>query len=201
MTSEPSAKVIVLGNSSVGKTSIILRFYKGMYYDENQPTIGASYVKKQVKVNNKTIELHLWDTAGQERFRSIIPMYMRGCSAVLFICSMDSPESVQELDVWKDILEKNQPGIRSIFVVLNKCDLNDQSLYKEALEYSKKNDFLFYQTSAKTGMGIEELFAKVAEEIVNSEDFNYTFKERTDVPIEKKTTREDPDEKNSSGCC
>ena len=75
------AKVIMLGDSSVGKTSIVLQFYKAQFEMTSEPTIGASYVTKIMKTKRGDLPLHIWDTAGQERFKSVIPMYMRGCSA------------------------------------------------------------------------------------------------------------------------
>ena len=163
----PSVKVIALGSSSVGKTSLILRFYKSIFDEENQPTIGAAYISKVIETSRGLIELHIWDTAGQERFKSIIPMYMRGCSAIFIVCSGDSLTSIESLDTWKEFLEKNREETKPIFVVLNKIDLlNDNEKSNLAKLWAEKNQFFYFETSAKLNIGINELFQKIAEEIV-----------------------------------
>ena len=167
----PSAKVILLGNSSVGKTSIILQFYKSIFDEENQPTIGAAYVSKTLSTAKGLIELHVWDTAGQERFKSIIPMYMRGCAAVVFVCSADNENSIDDLSKWKDLLDKNQQECKNIFVVLNKIDYRTPEPITLAREWAEKYEYHYAETSAKENRGIAELFNDIGERIIQNSNF------------------------------
>lgn len=164
-------KVIILGDSSVGKTSLILRFYKGIYDDQMQSTVGASYVKKEVEVKDQTIILNVWDTAGQERYKSIIPMYMRGCNAILLVAAANSEESIDNLKGWKELYEEKYPEIKSVFVVLNKSDLVNDTVREKAYTFADENGFQYYETSAKENYGIDVLFYAVAAEILKNGDF------------------------------
>jgi len=127
MAAEPGVKrpvkVCMLGDSSVGKTSIVIQFYRGEFDELSEPTVGASYVTKIMETKSGDIPLHIWDTAGQERFKSVIPMYMRGSAAVILVCSVDSADSVTALDDWFDLIQETMGGQVSLYLVLNKMDL------------------------------------------------------------------------------
>ena len=170
MDSIPTAKVIVLGNSSVGKSSIVMRFGKDSFEESPSTTIGAAYITKPIRVNEKDLAIHLWDTAGQERFRSIIPMYVRGCSAVLLICSTDNEESVGELDVWKKLVEDHAKNVKTRFIVMNKIDIPNQQLQTSAAEYARVNSFEYMEVSAKENIGITDLFQCVGEKIFENNE-------------------------------
>lgn len=162
------AKVIMLGDSSVGKTSIVLQFYKAQFEMTSEPTIGASYVTKIMKTKRGDLPLHIWDTAGQERFKSVIPMYMRGCSAVVLVCSVDSADSIQNLNTWLRIIEENVSDVENLFLVLNKTDKDPDFDSRCAEEWAKEHHCKFYKTCAKQKETIDPLFQDIAESISDS---------------------------------
>lgn len=188
----PSAKVILLGNAAVGKTSIVLQFYKSTFRESGQPTIGAAYISKVLDTPKGKLNLNVWDTAGQERFRSIIPMYLRGAAGVIYVCSTDSQSSFDDLPKWKELIDKNQDPKVRCYVVLNKTDIANENAKLAAEQFANQNGYTFFLTSAKTNTNITELFNFVAKDISNEASF-----EETASSIIQ--TREQEDQKSS--CC
>ena len=165
MRSGRAAKVIMLGDSSVGKTSIILQFYKQQFEETGEPTIGASYITKVLPTSHGDISLHIWDTAGQERFKSVIPMYMRGCSAAILVCSVDNPDSVKNLADWLKLVKDHVDNLEHLYVVLNKIDLSQSFEAGAVKTWAEDNDCTFFKTSARHRDTIEPLFQSIAEAI------------------------------------
>ena len=190
----PNCKVIMLGNSSVGKTSIVLRFYKSTFPEESQPTIGAAYISKIIDTEKGKINLNVWDTAGQERFKSIIPLYLRGSHAALFVCSPDEPSSINGLEKWKQILDKNSDGKVFGYVALNKCDIlkEDSDFPVRVSNFAKMYGFKYFETSALKEKNIIELFNQIAEDASEIISFDVQQSNESLVAVRK--------EKNSS-CC
>lgn len=190
----PPAKVIMMGESSVGKSSIIYRFSKDEFDELGTPTIGACYITKVVEVDGKKIALHVWDTAGQERFRSIIPMYLRGSLAVLYVCAADNPESVQRLEEWRKVVMNTQPETKVSVIVYNKSDISNQALYQQTIEFAQRYDYEFMATSAKTNANIHELFELVAKRIIERTDI-------TKLEVVQQTLKPSQPKKQESSCC
>jgi small GTP-binding protein len=167
--SQRGLKVIMLGDSSVGKTSIVLQFYKSKFETSGEPTIGAAYVTKSLQTENGNISLHVWDTAGQERFKSVIPMYMRGCSAVVLVCATDSMDSYQSLDGWLDLIDQTiSAPDKAIYLVLNKIDLAPEFDVQLAAKWAQNHGCQFFQTSAKDKDTIDPLFQAIAENLARA---------------------------------
>ena len=166
--SQRPAKVIMLGDSSVGKTSIVLQFYKSQFEMTSEPTIGASYVTKIMKTKKGDLPLHIWDTAGQERFKSVIPMYMRGCSAVVLVCAVDSADSIENLNEWLKIIHENVSDLEILALVLNKIDKDPDFDSRCAEEWAKQHQCMFYKTCAKQKETVDPLFQDIAEAIADT---------------------------------
>lgn len=188
---EKTAKVILIGNSAVGKTSILIQLYRNTFDKNVSPTIGTSFITKIMEVSNTKVPLNIWDTAGQERFRSIIPMYMRGAIAAILVCATDSLESVQSLDKWYQLTQ--DISVNPIFyVVLNKIDLEccyDQSIPED---WAKNHGFKFFRTTAKEFDDINQLFLTIAEDILNN-DISFA--------IQTQNANPQPNETKESDCC
>ena len=102
----PAFKIAFLGDSSVGKTSIIQRFYDGTFQQDQDTTIGASFIQRDMDTEHGKIQLNIWDTAGQERYRSLVSTYTRGCNAAILCFAYNDYESFDHLEDWIDELEK-----------------------------------------------------------------------------------------------
>ena len=164
----PLFKIALLGDSGVGKTSILERFISDAYDCSTDTTVGSSFFMKEITTKKGIISLNIWDTAGQERYRSLISGYTRNCHAILLCFSMDSVRSFENLEKWLELLEKQGSKQCRIYICGNKSDL-DTMIPKEAIaEWTLTNGYPFYLTSAKNGTGIKELFNDVAEDLSES---------------------------------
>ena len=167
MTALIEAKVVLLGATSVGKTCIVTRATSDFFDPEQVSTVGASFSAKTVESDDCRVTLRIWDTAGQERFRSLAPMYYQGSQAAIIVFSIDSNDSFEEASQWVEELKNHFDQMPHLYLVGNKADLIDRRLVtvENAQERADKMGATYFETSAKTGQNVEELFASIAEKI------------------------------------
>ena len=153
-------QILIIGDSSVGKTSIITRYTNGTFKEEYLGTVGLDYYTKEEIIDNKTIRVKLWDTAGQERFRSLTQNYFRNAEGVLLTFDLTSNESFDSLKEWINSIKKNMES-QNIYIPLviigNKLDMEElREIKKEDAEkFANENNYKYFETSAKTGEGID----------------------------------------------
>ena len=146
-------KVVVIGDSSVGKTSIIQTFQNSKFTQNYKPTIGADFSFKEIVLDDRVVTLQIWDTAGQERFQSLGPAFYRGADCCCLVYDVAAPESLENLTQWKSIFI-TQSGAKEGFpfvAIGNKTDLPDRKISKEEGErYCKEHEIQdHYEASAK----------------------------------------------------
>lgn len=151
-------KLIVVGDSNSGKTSIIAAFTRGEVNASTRPSIGVAFSKKNVTVPGATVNFQVWDTAGQEKFRSINTLYYRNAAAAIIVFDVTSRSSFDHVPGW--LGEIRAQGARRMVIGLaaNKVDLKRQVSQEESREFARANDLVYGETSAKTGAGITDLF-------------------------------------------
>ncbi|QHS75816.1 Rab family GTPase YPT53 [Saccharomyces paradoxus] len=166
-------KVVLLGESAVGKSSIVLRFVSNDFKESREPTIGAAFLTKRITKDNKVIKFEIWDTAGQERFAPLAPMYYRNAQAALVVFDVTDEASFYKAQNWvKELHEKVGENI-VIALVGNKIDLlnndgeNSNRAMKEPEVQSlcKRENLLYFEASAKTGENIHQIFQTVGEKV------------------------------------
>jgi small GTP-binding protein len=161
-----SVKVVLVGDTKVGKSCILTRFVQGTFDRNMPPTIGAAFLAKVVTTSGGPVRLQLWDTAGQEKFRSLAPMYYRAAAVAVLCFDVTAKPSLDGLEDWAaEIADKAPPNIRLV-VVGNKTDLVDERVVPKAAGegLAKKFHAVFYgETSAENGDGINEVFTRIAE--------------------------------------
>jgi small GTP-binding protein len=158
-------KAVLLGDSGVGKTSIVTRWTTGMYQRIANPTVGANHQRKRVVVDEKEVDLFIWDTAGQEQFQSLTPLYARSACVAILTASIVSQDSFDNLSQWIDVLSSATDELPPIVLAVNKMDLRESArLTEEKIEstYVSKFDGHFF-VSALTGEGIDNLFQFAAQ--------------------------------------
>ena len=162
-------KIKMIGDSGVGKTSIINRYTEGTFSENTQATIGVDYKNGRVKIGDKQIKLVIWDTAGQDKYRTLTSSYYKGAHAICMVFDVDSRESFENLDKWLKEYHDNASEIDSAVVMLiaNKIDLTSRKVtIEEAEHYAKKNSMLYTEVSAKTNKGISDLFTEIANKVL-----------------------------------
>lgn len=154
-----SIKVVFLGDSGVGKSSIVERFINDKFLDYNEATFGASYLTKCLD----NIKFNIWDTAGQERYRSFAPMYYRGTSAAIIVYDVTNDTSFESAKSWINEIKEKCKENCIIVLVGNKCDLPLRRIdYKYAVEYANDNNLFFTEASAKKNLNIDNIFKIIA---------------------------------------
>lgn len=199
-------KLVLLGQTSVGKTCIVNYFILGQFDESAMPTLGATYASSNVQVDGKTVSLQIWDTAGHERYKVLAPMYYRGSNAAILVYSISDPKSFNtEIDYWVKSLKEKTDGSVLLFLVGNKIDLRDnpdsneqQITEEEGMKKAEELGAIFLETSATKGIGIEELFNTVAKECLEvSLKRNHQVHSKNNVGIDN----DGNDEKKESKCC
>ena len=167
-------KIIIIGNSGVGKTSITTSAVKNVFINDYKSTIGMEIFSLYLKVNDKPIKLQIWDTCGQEIYRSLIQNFYRNSSLAIIVYSIDKKNSFKDINLWiKEIRVNSSPDIK-IVLIGNKSDLDKdrQVSYEEGKKYLDDDEVLkFFETSAKTGENIKKLFEEIS--IILYKDYKY----------------------------
>mmetsp|Transcript_64498 Transcript_64498/g.155583 ORF Transcript_64498/g.155583 Transcript_64498/m.155583 type:complete len:206 (+) Transcript_64498:41-658(+) len=164
------AKVVLLGEGRVGKTSLVLRFCKDTYSDSQAPTIQASFLDKTVSVGDSRVSLAIWDTAGQERFHALGPIYYRDADSALLVFDITDPDSFIKVKSWVKELRKMVGEEIILCIAGNKSDLERHRVVprQEAADYAVAVGAQYFETSAKSGRGINELFASMAKRLLET---------------------------------
>eukprot|EP00591_Stephanopyxis_turris_P000081 CAMPEP_0195518402 /NCGR_PEP_ID=MMETSP0794_2-20130614/12805_1 /TAXON_ID=515487 /ORGANISM="Stephanopyxis turris, Strain CCMP 815" /LENGTH=195 /DNA_ID=CAMNT_0040647355 /DNA_START=90 /DNA_END=677 /DNA_ORIENTATION=+ len=158
-------KLVLLGEASVGKSSLVVRFVQDQFHNHIESTIGAAFFTKSIPVDGDDVTFEIWDTAGQERYHSLAPMYYRGAKAAIVVYDVTDPASYDRAHKWVDELKSSGSGGTVITLVGNKVDLERKVDTQEAASWAKNNGVLFVETSALTGQGVGEVFEKIAREL------------------------------------
>ncbi|KAJ8255922.1 hypothetical protein COCON_G00197860 [Conger conger] len=163
-------KMVLLGGSGVGKSSLALRFCKDEF-KASTPTVGCAYLTQVVCLHDSTLRFEIWDTAGEEKYHSVTPLYYRGAHAALVVYDISKKESFMRAQLWLKELEKQYiPGETVVVLVGNKADLSDTRQVPLQVGYrlAESKGLLFIETSAKSGEQVSELLMTIAHRVKQS---------------------------------
>ena len=159
-------KLLTLGNSMVGKSSLIAKFIENKFFNSYISTIGIDFFKKKVEIGDNEIDLQIYDSAGQEKYKSISKQYYHNSEGILLVFDLTSQESFVALDDWIEDLEKVEKDL-PIILVGNKSDLDGRDVSEEEINkiiHDKK--FEYFETSALNGSNVNEAFLKLTELVI-----------------------------------
>ena len=164
-----SVKVVLVGESGVGKTSIVSRFTKDTFNEDEISSSSAQFISKTIKINEQSIKFDIWDTAGQEKFRALAKIFYKDAKVIILVYDIVNKESFESLKKYwyKESSENSTADI--FFVVGNKSDLyeNEQVSDKEGKKFAKEINAIFKLTSALSNNGIDRLFEAIGKKILN----------------------------------
>ncbi|KAI0323109.1 GTP-binding protein RAB5 [Amylostereum chailletii] len=168
MSKQLQFKLVLLGESAVGKSSLVLRFVKDQFDDYRESTIGAAFLTQTVALDDGlTVKFEIWDTAGQERYKSLAPMYYRNANCAVVVYDITQSASLEKARNW--IRELQRQADPSIVIALcgNKADLaaRRQVTQEEAQKYAEEEGLMWAETSAKSGEGVADIFTAIAKKL------------------------------------
>ena len=198
-----SLKFLLLGDSSVGKTSLYFRYFDDFYQDSQLPTIGVDYRIKKVDYLDKKINLNIWDTAGQDRFRAITQSYYKGAHGVILLFDVTNSNTFQNVKQWLSQIKEYSPSNCELILAGNKIDIQERSVSKEeAMALADEYKIQYIEVSAKSNINVKEVFASLYQGIIDKLLIN---KEDDDEHNKKKGKKLNKaiDDPNVSGsrCC
>ncbi|XP_069765345.1 ras-related protein ORAB-1-like [Narcine bancroftii] len=162
-------KLLLIGDSGVGKSCLLLRFADDTYTESYISTIGVDFKIRTIELEGKTIKLQIWDTAGQERFRTITSSYYRGAHGIIIVYDVTDQDSFNNVKQWLEEIARYASENVNKLLVGNKCDLTSKKVvdYPTAKEYADSLRIPFLETSAKNATNVEQAFVTMAAEIKN----------------------------------
>ena len=160
-------KVVLVGDSSVGKTNMMSKYLRNEFHEDSKATVGVEFGSKQFKIEGHQIKAQIWDTAGQERYKAITSAYYKGAKGAFVVYDITRKQSFESVDRWINDLRAAADKNLSIIIIGNKCDLEDQrQVNKEQGEEKAKNfEVAFMETSAFSGENLNQAFEKMMNEV------------------------------------
>jgi small GTP-binding protein len=168
MLSSKPLKLLLIGDSNVGKTSLLLRYLDNTFSDKYITTIGVEFKSKDITLNNKTYKIHIWDTAGQERYKSITRNFYKHAEGIIFVYDITNKTSFSNLKNWISNAE-NEADFK-IIIVGNKLDMESRRevSIEQLKKLAKKKNCKYFETSAKDNINVENLFLSIINEMINN---------------------------------
>ena len=202
-------KIVIAGNSGVGKTNLISRYVRDEFSEESSPTIGVDFQAKCETINNINIKLQFWDTAGQEKHKAIANSYYKQANGAILAYDLTDKHSFEKLSFWLEEIQNSAPKDMKIILLGNKSDLQEerQVSEEEGLTFAKENGFFFMEVSAKENEdgSVNKAFKELMSEILNDmkgereEENKKDTALRSDTLTQINVNKTTPEKKG--GCC
>ena len=208
--SEPdiTLKILLIGDSYVGKTSLLLQYIERECPENHMATIGVEFRDKIIQIDNKKVKLQVWDTSGQERYRSITKNFYRNADGVMFVCDVTKEKTFDNIKNW--LIDSEQNSNNSNFkkiLVGNKIDLKEERAIdtQQLQNFANKKEMNFYETSAKDGTNVDLIFTELAQLILEDKSDQqikeeFSHKNRS-LSVYSKESEESNNPHKKKGCC
>lgn len=193
-------KILIIGDSNVGKTSILLQYTSNFFQETHIATIGIEFKLKEITLDNIEYKLNIWDTAGQERFKAITKSFFKAADGIIFVYDITKKSTFTNIKNWFQDAESKTNDFKSI-IVGNKIDLNDERTVtpEEGQNFANKKNCPFFESSAKDKINIDEIFLTLLKEILKNKKDVIDSK----IKEEEKTINLDNNniQKKTKKCC
>ena len=203
---EISVKLLLVGDTCVGKTSLLLQYTENTFPQEHGATIGVEYKIKMFQYRDFQVKLQIWDTAGQERFHSITNNFFHNADGILFVYDITNAKSFEGVKNWIKEAEEVGDYFQRI-IIGNKSDLEDerQVSLEELNEYANEEKINFYETSAKNNINLKEVFSRIVELIFENKDDEEILREycikKSSLSVASKRTKGKKKHNDTEKCC
>ena len=206
MNSEQEAqivlKLLLLGDSSVGKTSILLKYISNKFDESSISTVGVDYMDKIIDYNKFKIKLQIWDTSGEEKFRTITKNFYRNADGLLVVFDLTKKESYDHIKSWINEAKENNDKLKTILIG-NKLDLKDERIVTidVAKQFAEKNNLKYIETSAKDGTNINESFQAIIDLLFDGKSSEEILHEFTKQDSSLSVVDDSMEVKKKKSCC
>ena len=206
MNSEQEAqivlKLLLLGDSSVGKTSILLKYISNKFDESSISTVGVDYMDKIIDYNKFKIKLQIWDTSGEEKFRTITKNFYRNADGLLVVFDLTKKESYDHIRIWINEAKENNDKLKTLLIG-NKLDLKDERIVAidVAKQFAEKNNLKYIETSAKDGTNINESFQAIIDLLFDGKSSEEILHEFTKQDSSLSVVDDSMEVKKKKACC
>lgn len=194
-TGETLIKLLIIGESAVGKSCLLLRFAEDKFNETFLATIGIDFKVRHVTIDDARVKLQIWDTAGQEKFRTITKAYYRGANGILLVFDVTNRDSFNKTRMWMSSIKEAMTDPVDVVLVGNKCDMERAVSTQEGQEMAEEFGIPYFETSAKTGLNVESTFLQIGTIVKRRKD------KEPDRPQPKPVQVNTENQKKESGCC
>ena len=201
-------KVIIIGDTNVGKSNILTRYLKDEFSSNTKSTVGVELGIKFLKIKNIKAKIQIWDTAGQERYKAITSSYFKGSNGCFIVYDITNEASFDNVEKWYEQIQSETSKEIPIVLVGNKCDLEDERKVptEKAKEKAENLKCAFFETSALKGLNIDKIFEELVNTIYektankNEDDINIEFI-KEDKAVNLSEVKDDNKDNKKGGCC
>lgn len=196
---EQPLKILVIGESAVGKSCLLLRYTDNKFQETFMTTIGVDFKTKYLDIDGNRVKLQIWDTAGQEKFRSITKAYYRGAHGILVVFDISRRDTFNQTRMWIDSIKDASTDSIDVILIGNKCDLERAVTREEAEDLAAQYKIRYFETSAKDNTNVAEAFQYLATEAYHRRNSGKIQKPTASGSVKVDQSKKQSDDKG--GCC
>ena len=198
-------KLIIIGDSGVGKSSLLKRAVKNTFDENYKATIGFEFLLMHFKVNDLKIKLQIWDTCGQELYRSLVQGFYNNSSLAIIVYNINNKQTFENLGIWLEDLRKHLEEDTPVFIIGNKNDLERKVSEEEAIKFKNENNIIYFaECSAKSGYNVKEIFFEVVKYLYRMYK-EFKIKEKAPrtkkLKLDKNESVDGDNDKEKKKCC